>query len=115
MNVDWDQLCKNPVEYEDLVKRLLQRLYRDAESIDGSGGDGGRDIQVRTGGALLLFEAKSFRGRVNNTRRPQVIRSLKQAAKLEPDEWYLVVPIDHTPGELTWFTKLREQYPFIKA
>jgi hypothetical protein len=31
---------------------------------------------------------------------------------ISPDSWTLVVPIDHTKDELTWFDGLRSRYPF---
>jgi hypothetical protein len=38
--------------------------------------------------------------------------SLRTAAKLRPDSWSLVIPIDHNPRELTWFDGLRREYSF---
>jgi hypothetical protein len=100
--------------YEDMVAVLLSTLHPDAERLDGRGGDGGRDVQLRRDGRLDLFELKSFTGRLGKEqgRRVQVERSLKRAAQLHPDTWTLVVPIDHTEGELAWFDGLRRCYPF---
>jgi len=82
------------------VSVLLSRLHPDAERIDGIGGDGGRDVQLRTSQRLDLFELKSFTGRLtarSPNRRRQVEESLRTAAGLQPDSWSLVVPIDHNP------------------
>jgi CRP-like cAMP-binding protein len=100
--------------YEDMVAVLLSTLHPEAERLDGRGGDGGRDIQLRHGGRLDLFELKSFTGRLSKQhgRRRQVEDSLKTAARHNPDSWTLVVPIDHTKDELAWFDRLRSQYPF---
>lgn len=101
--------------YEDLVAVLLSILHPEAERLDGRGGDGGRDVQLRhDDGRLDLFELKSFSGRLSKQhgRRRQVEESLKTAARPNPDSWTLVVPIDHTPEELVWFDGLRSQYPF---
>lgn len=116
-HIDWDEICRNPYDFERLVKLLLQRLYPDGEIIDGRGGDGGREFQIRTSTSLTLYEAKSFTGRLSRkgpARRPQVERSLVSAAKLQPDAWNLVVPIDHDEAELAWFDELRAgDFPFI--
>ncbi|MFG1820701.1 hypothetical protein ACGFIF_43585 [Kribbella sp. NPDC049174] len=94
---------------------LLSRLHPDAERIDGIGGDGGRDVQLRAGERLDLFELKSFTGRLSARspdRRRQVEESLRTAAGLQPDSWSLVVPIDHNPDELRWFDELSGRFPF---
>jgi hypothetical protein len=100
--------------YEDMVAVLLSTLYPEAERLDGSGGDGGRDVQLRHDGRLDLFELKSFTGRLGTAqgRRAQVERSLERAAAHDPDSWTLVVPVDHTEGELAWFDGLRRRYQF---
>jgi CRP-like cAMP-binding protein len=100
--------------YEDLVAVLLSTLHPEAERLDGRGGDGGRDIQLRHDGRLDLFELKSFTGRLSKQhgRRRQVEDSLKTATRHNPDSWTLVVPIDHTKDELAWFDGLRSKFPF---
>jgi hypothetical protein len=84
------------------------------ERIDGSGGDGGRDVQLRHPTRTDFYELKSFTGRVSKEkgRRKQVERSLASAARHKPASWTLVVPIDHTDGELKWFDTLRTKYDF---
>ncbi len=115
VRVRWEDLERTPL-YEDMVSVLLSRLHPDdAERIDGIGGDGGRDVQLRTSQRLDLFELKSFTGRLtarSPNRRRQVEESLRTAAGLQPDSWSLVVPIDHNPEELEWFDRLRREYPF---
>lgn len=104
--VKWDEL--NPSLYEDMVAVLLSNIYPEAaERIDGSGGDGGRDVQLRYGSELDGFELKGFTGRIGSGRRTQVKRSLQRAASLRLRSWTLVVPIDPTPGELRWFETLQ--------
>jgi hypothetical protein len=46
--------------YEDMVAVLLSTLHPDAERLDGRGGDGGRDVQLRHDGRLDLFELTDF-------------------------------------------------------
>ena len=113
MSVDWNKI--EPQKYEDMISVLLSRLYRDAQRIDGRGGDGGRDVQIvhkQDGSIAHAFELKSFTGRMKPGRRSQIARSLKRAAMLEPEQWTLIVPIDHTPSEKDWFRKLGENYCF---
>jgi hypothetical protein len=113
VRVRWEDLERTPT-FEDMVSVLLSRQHPDAERIDGIGGDGGRDVQLRRPGRLDLFELKSFTGRLGArpNRRGQVEESLRAAAALQPDKWCLVVPIDHNTAELRWFDGLRQQYPF---
>ncbi|MFF7987925.1 hypothetical protein ACFZDK_54465 [Streptomyces sp. NPDC007901] len=100
---------------EALVTMLVLRLRQGARAVDGSGGDGGRDLFEHTaGGELLVYETKSFTSRLDQTRRKQVVRSLESAARHQPDRWDLLVPIDHNPAELWWFEGLREQFPFVR-
>lgn len=117
VRVRWEDLERTPL-YEDMVSVLLSRLHPDAERIDGIGGDGGRDVQLRAPQRLDLFELKSFTGRMtarSPNRRRQVEESLRTAAGLQPDSWSLVVPINHNPQELRWFDNLRQEYPFPLA
>ena len=114
--VPWEAAHVKAV-YEDMVAVLLSTRHPEAERLDGRGGDGGRDVQLRQGGRLDLFELKGFTGRLGTAqgRRAQVERSLEKAARLDPDSWTLVVPIDHTVGELGWFDGLRRRYRFPLA
>ena len=98
--------------YEDMVACLLNHLNRETRRIDGAGGDGGRDVQFELPEGLHIFELKSFTGRMGETQRRQVQRSLAKAAKLKPVRWELIVPIDPTVGELGWFKGLAAKYSF---
>jgi hypothetical protein len=89
-----------------MVAVLLSHLHPESVRIDGSGGDGGRDVQITTDAGLQAFELKSFTGRMTSGRRQQVERSLARAATLAPMNWTLIVPIDFTIGEDEWFRKL---------
>ena len=91
---------------------LISRLNPSAQRIDGKGGDGGRDVQMPTDEGLVLYQLKSFDGRMERPQRRQEERSLARAAQLEPIRWCLVVRIDPTPGELEWFEALTEAYGF---
>lgn len=112
MEVRWDE-PKVRARYEPLVSVLISWLYPDAQRIDGSGGDGGRDVLVPTDDGLLIFELKSFTGRISSGgRKAQITRSLARAAEHSPVAWRLIVPIDPTPSELAWFERVTAPYPF---
>jgi hypothetical protein len=108
--VPWDYL--SPARFEQMVSVLISRLNPDAERIDGAGGDSGRDLQLRTDQGLILFELKSFTGRLSKARRVQIIRSLERAKDLSPIEWQLVLPIDLTPEEILWFDRVTGEAGF---
>jgi hypothetical protein len=95
-----------------MVAVLLSHLHSDARRIDGRGGDGGRDVQIQGADGIHAFEIKSFTGRMSPGRRAHVRSSLARAATLDPVDWTLIVPIDPTPRELTWFDGLRSTVPF---
>jgi hypothetical protein len=111
MAIDWERLSAKKVE--DLISSLLNQLHPDrAQRIDGSGGDGGRDVQIVEGHDKHLFEIKSHTGRMRSTRRRQVERSLERAKTLNPTSWTLLVPVDPNPTELKWFERLQAATPF---
>lgn len=78
----WEAL--EPGTYEDMVSVLIGRLHPESQRIDGSGGDGGRDVQVPTGNGPVIFELKSFTGRMHASRRRQVEASLVRASQHKP-------------------------------
>ncbi|QBI20221.1 hypothetical protein ER308_12020 [Egibacter rhizosphaerae] len=111
MRIDW----KDPAvqhQYEDMVAVLLQILHPDAVHIEGSGGDGGRDIVRKTDRGLVIFECKRFADRLTDGRKDQIRRSLRKAAEHEPVEWNLVVPVNSTPAEEKFFERLQRKYDF---
>ena len=113
MPIRWEDVGHE--KYEEMVSVLLGRLYPDARRIDGKGGDGGRDVQIadaRDGSIMGVFQLKGFTGRVGQSQRRQIERSLERAAELNPSKWTLVVPVDPNPAELRWFDSLRAKYGF---
>ena len=103
---------EDPTLRETMMKVLIKRLHPTVQAIDGSGGDGGIDLLMHTDDGLVIYQIKSFTDRMSRQRRQKVARSLEKASQHEPSDWHLVVPIDPTRGELTWFEQLTEQYPF---
>lgn len=115
VRVPWEKLAENPSLSESLVTLLVMRLRERAQAVDGTGGDGGRDLfEYTDDGELIVYEAKSFTGRMTAVRRRQVERSLVSAARHQPDHWDLLVPIDATPAEQQWFDRLRVKFPFVR-
>lgn len=108
--IPWDKL--SPKQYEDMVSVLLSHLHPSSARVDGSGGDGGRDVQITMPDGIRAFELKSFTGRMGDPQRTQVKKSLLKAADLKPIDWTLIVPIDFTTGEGTWFDGLRDLVKF---
>lgn len=98
--------------FENMASVLISRLNPGVRRIDGSGGDGGRDLILPTPVGVEIFELKSFTERMTSKRRTQVKRSLARAAKHSPTRWNLLVPIDPTPAEEKWFEALTTKYPF---
>ncbi|WP_405018013.1 hypothetical protein OHV05_14485 [Kitasatospora sp. NBC_00070] len=115
VEIPWTRLAQQPKTAEALIGMLIVRLRPQAVPVDGSGGDGGRDLFEYTDvGELVNYEIKSFTGRMVDGRRQQVIDSLKSTARHQPNHWDLLVPIDPTPGEQRWFDSLRDDFPFVR-
>jgi len=108
--VHWETVDETTCE--TMLKVLIKRLHPTVQAIDGSGGDGGIDLLMHTENGLVIYQIKSFTGRLDSNRREKVARSLKTASRSGPIDWHLVVPIDPTPKELEWFESLTEAYPF---
>ncbi|MBG0717619.1 hypothetical protein G3N18_05925 [Microbacterium sp. 2C] len=117
----WPKL--DEVTFNDLVESLLVREFtRDgmiAMAVDGRGGDGGIDVDVRarrTEQLIHVFQLKYFPegfsgGHVN--RRSQIQGSLLEALKLTPPPplWTLVVPRKVTVKERQAVRKMRKGHP----
>ncbi len=113
--VEWGKTHRD--EFNSLVELLIVRKYdREgsglvAQAIDGRGGDGGIDIDVRvrkTGQLVKIYQlkhfAEGFSGEWAKSRKPQIQRSLEEALKLSPPSWTLVIPRNFTVNERKWVT-----------
>lgn len=107
MSIDWDQLGQQ--RFDRIVEVLITRRYHNADSVipvNGRGGDGGIDLEVRQGERLRIFQLKyfpeGFSGGFRKTRREQIRRSYNKMLSEEPYEWVLVVPNNLTPTERTF-------------
>lgn len=111
--IQWKSVAEDPARFERAVKMLLRRLHPTAQGMDGSGGDGGVDVWLRTDLGPVIFEVKSFTTRLTSSRRRQIEKSLATAAKHQPIAWKLILPLEHTPPEKAWFDGLQAKYPTI--
>ncbi|WP_436528234.1 hypothetical protein [Actinoplanes sp. HUAS TT8] len=89
---------------------LVRRLHPSAQAIDGSGGDGGRDIAWNSPDGLVVFEVKSYTSRLGSTQRRNIRDSLTTASQHDPAQWILILPLDPTPAEEAWFNGLRKDF-----
>jgi hypothetical protein len=117
--INWDHLTQ-PL-FDEIVEALLDRIYdvpgTEVHAINGRGGDGGRDVVVRQGDRLRIFQLKFFRDGFpsqNRTRRRQIAKSFQTATQHDPYGWVLVIPGNPTPGERQFVEGLGTAYPQVK-
>jgi hypothetical protein len=101
--LNWADL--DPAKVERAAKILLCDLYPEFRSIEGTGGDVGRDAYlVLEDKTVRIFEVKSYHRTLNNNQKTKVVKSLRNALQHDSvTEWVLVMPHDHTPSEEEWF------------
>ncbi|UOQ89211.1 hypothetical protein MUN74_18440 [Agromyces endophyticus] len=106
-------------EFEKLVELLILRMYQRnhpelvATPVDGRGGDGGIDIDVRvkkTNQLVKIYQLKhfpeGFSGAWGKSRKPQIKKSFNAAMKEEPPVWALVIPRNISVSERKWVTTI---------
>ena len=94
--------------FEELVSQLIILELGSAQPVDGAGGDEGIDCFRRASdGALEVFQAKFFLGRLTSAQKKQVERSLAKVMERHSlRQWVLCIPLNPTPAELRWFESL---------
>jgi hypothetical protein len=110
--IRWQDL--DPATVERAVKLLIRELHPTAQGIDGSGGDDGRDITWDSPEGLVIFEVKSYSQRLTNGRKRDIRKSLTNAANHQPVRWVLILPLDPTPAEKSWFDGLKTEFSPVK-
>jgi len=102
--ISWETF--DPATVERVVSALLVRTVPGAQPVEGAGGDGGADVVAPLADGQHVYEIKSFTGRLDASRRRQILASLRTARDNRPEmrAWTLVLPTDLTPGEQRWFT-----------
>jgi hypothetical protein len=109
--IRWRDL--DAMKVERAIKSLILETHPGAWPIDGSGGDGGRDVCWNSPDGLVIFEIKSYVDRLGPTQKRNIKASLDTASQHQPVRWVLVLPLDRTPAELTWFDQLDAGHPGI--
>ncbi len=107
--IDWEKIGRE--KFDRAVEALIAYRYQHAEvtAFDGKGGDGGRDVVVRQGDRVRIFQLKYFPEGFSSKwvqRRRQIKRSFEAALDHKPYEWTLVVPKNLTDGEQTYIEEL---------
>ncbi|MGI8691802.1 MAG: hypothetical protein ACR2JK_02730 [Geodermatophilaceae bacterium] len=98
----WERLGRDRIELA--IKLLVQRMLGDAvEAIDGAGGDDGIDLRWDSPDGLVIIQIKSFTARWEPPGRRQIRASLTKAIMHTPVGWWLITPMDRTPGEKRWW------------
>lgn len=110
--IRWQDL--DPARVERAVKLLIRGLYPNAQAIDGSGGDDGRDIRWDASEGLVIFEVKSYAVRLTSKQKSDIRASLTKAARHVPVRWALILPLDPSPAEEQWFDRLRNEFADIR-
>ncbi|WNV84713.1 hypothetical protein [Umezawaea sp. Da 62-37] len=111
MRISWDELAESPKKAEQLFDLIVHAEYGSnrVRTINGSGGDGGRDAWIED--IRRVVEFKSWT-KLGASQRAQVVRSLKRAIETDADivSWLLVAPVHPTPKDLQWFNSLKGRY-----
>ncbi|MGN9796215.1 hypothetical protein ACTMTU_34720 [Streptomyces sp. OZ13] len=105
MAIEWERIGQP--QFDRIIEALVHRLYEAtaevAHPVNGRGGDGGIDFNVRQGERLRIFQLKYYPDSLEGRgRRASIKKSFKRAMEHEPYEWVLVVPCTLTPGERTF-------------
>jgi hypothetical protein len=117
--IEWTAL--DPHTFEDTVAMLLcATQHRDADLVRPSRGDRGIDVYVpldaQPFGMIDVFQVKYFPGKLQHSRRKQIVDSLTTAIDKvgsRINSWHLVVPMNATPEDLDWFqAEVQARAPF---
>jgi hypothetical protein len=105
--INWRTISEN--DFNEIAESLIVRDRTGdglvAQAVDGRGGDGGTDIDVRverTGQVTEILQLKWFPEGFSNrfgTRKAQIRHSFEAAMADNPPVWTLVVPANLTPNE----------------
>ncbi|MBP1231656.1 hypothetical protein JOE40_001300 [Arthrobacter sp. PvP102] len=106
-SINWRTISEN--DFNKIVESLIVRDRTKngliAQAVDGRGGDGGTDIDVRverTGQVIEILQLKWFPEGFSNhfkARKTQIKKSFESAMSEAPPVWTLVIPANLTPNE----------------
>ena len=106
-------------DIEHVVAMMLCRENPSAQVIRPASGDGGIDIKVptETPGPFDVYQVKKFATNLTDGQKTQIKKSLARLKKTVDSEehfsvrnWYLTMPLDPTPGNVTWFDEMTAGY-----
>nr|BFE64971.1 hypothetical protein GCM10020063_094970 [Dactylosporangium thailandense] len=98
--------------FESIVSVFLSRDHPSSTRINTAGGDNGIDVQLNSSDGMVIYQIKSFAGHVTASKRHVIADSLSKAAEHNPVRWHLVIPVDPTARQISWFDEISSHYPF---
>ena len=111
--VPWERLSGEVVE--SICAAFICRQHRNATRIRPSQGDGGIDVVDKNwDGSYTVWQIKRFSTNLGSSEKNQIKDSWNRVLEtMEKDkktlkEWHLVMPLDPTPENKTWFHGLVE-------
>lgn len=117
--IEWTRLSGEAVE--DAIAMLLCGENFDATQVRPGRGDGGIDVFVPAAADWSrrdVYQVKRYAENLTNSQKRKIAGSVHQSIKTAKEEnwtissWWLVVPLNPTPGNLSWFTELMKDLPF---
>ncbi|MFI0242273.1 hypothetical protein [Streptomyces sp. NPDC016845] len=115
MAIEWDAIGQP--RFDRVVEALVHRLYdatATVHAVNGRGGDGGIDIDVRQGSRLRIYQLKYYLDGFPTSgrgRRSSIKKSFERAIDHDPYEWVLVVPCTLSTGEREFVDSLAGDRP----
>lgn len=117
--IEWTRLPGETVE--DAVAMLLCSENFEATQVRPGRGDGGIDVFVPTAPNFSgrdVYQVKRYAENLNSSQQRKIRRSLDQVVETATKQgwtitsWWLVLPLNPTPGNIAWFTKMSKELPF---
>ncbi|OZD68897.1 hypothetical protein CH263_08335 [Rhodococcus sp. 06-1059B-a] len=117
--IEWTRLPGESVE--DVVAMLLCSENFEATQVRPGRGDGGIDVFVPTAPNFArrdVYQVKKYAQNLSSSQQRKISRSLDEVVKTAKAQgwtitsWWLVLPLNPTPGNIAWFTKMTKDLPF---
>lgn len=113
--VEWSRL--SPEEFETVCGILLLRRFDRATRVKPGRGDQGIDVLIpHADNSIGVVQVKSFSGpKLTPSHKKQIAASLarvNQKHRQTIADWQLLLPMDPTPGRLTWLAELSSELTF---